>query len=102
MKNKYFYSTVILAIAIIATVNIKNNINIKTLSDISMANIEALANDQETSSVKCSITLNCYDNYGNLITSTTCSSDTGDCTSGEEGLVFPTKYIKCEGHKYTC
>ncbi|WP_455962371.1 NVEALA domain-containing protein [Bacteroides bouchesdurhonensis] len=100
MKNKILYGILGLAIAIITTINAKDNLNIERLSNISMANIEALAAG-EGETVSCSISLSCYNKYGNLTRTITCNSSTGDCTSGTEGI-FKTEYIKCEGIKYTC
>lgn len=102
MKNNFLYGIMVLVIAIIATINTKSSLSdIEQLSNISIANIEALANSHEADAVSCSVSLNCYNAFGNLIKTVECSSSTGDCTSGREGL-FQEEYIKCEGHKYTC
>ena len=102
MKNKILCGIMTIAVVAIAIINVKDGSgNIESLWNMSVADIEGLADSQEADVVSCSVSINCYNAYGRLIKTVECSSSTGDCTSGTEGIL-QTEWIKCEGKKYTC
>lgn len=68
MKVKLFKFVFVIVIAMIAGINVYNAQKPEPMSDIAMANVEALAND-ETGTGKCSIAIawaDCYNNSNGM------------------------------------
>ncbi len=82
MKKKILGGIAVLAIAAIAAFNVNMNTQSSNLSDISLANVEALA-QYEIGSGYLSLTLDCYNWQGVVIGShTSCySGGSSSCTS---------------------
>lgn len=68
MKSKMIKIAFVVAIAFVSGINVFNAQNPAVLSDVAMANVEALAND-ETGTGKCSIAIawaDCYNNSNGM------------------------------------
>lgn len=92
MKKKIM--GIVAIIVIVATVgyNLYASQNEVELSNLALANIEALANDGE-SGYSCSATANCY--YGGRVEGSVSCTGKVSCTSGYE-------YVKCDGRTNYC
>lgn len=92
MKKKIMGLIAIVAIAAVAGYNVyASQYNMK-LSDLALANVEALANDGE-SGYSCSATANCY--YAGRVEGSISCTGKVSCTSGYE-------YVKCDGRTNYC
>jgi hypothetical protein len=91
IKKKILGGTALLAIAAVAAWNMNLNSQGNDLSDVSLANVEALA--QESGGNSCSASANCY--YGSQIEGSVSCTGTSTCTSGHE-------YVKCDGNTSKC
>lgn len=68
MKKNIVKATIVAIVGVIAGINVFNSQNSIELSDVAMANVEALAND-ETGTGKCSIAIawaDCYNNSNGM------------------------------------
>lgn len=81
-----------LAIAFVASYNIYTSLLKTELTDMMVANIEALAED-ENSGYSCSASANCY--FGNRVEGSVSCSGKKSCTSGYE-------YVICDGYTSYC
>ncbi|MEY8687492.1 NVEALA domain-containing protein [Bacteroides sp. AN502(2024)] len=92
MKKKIMGIIAIVVVATVAGYNVYTSQNNVRLSDLVLANIEALANDGE-SGYSCSATANCY--YGGRVEGSVSCTGKVSCTSGYE-------YVKCDGRTNYC
>ena len=92
MKKKMMGFIAIVAIAAVAGYNVDTSRNNMKLSSLTLANVEALANDGE-SGYSCSATANCY-YAGRVEGSVSCTGKTL-CTSGYG-------YVTCDGRTSYC
>lgn len=92
MKKKIMGFVAIVAIAVTSGYNVYTSQNNMKLSDLPLANVEALANDVE-SGYSCSATANCY--YGGRVEGSVSCTGKTSCTSGYG-------YVTCDGRTSSC
>lgn len=93
MKKKIMSIITIIVFGVMLGYNINISKKSKVLSNLTLANIEALANDGEGGGYSCSATANCY--YGERVEGSVSCSGKESCTSGYE-------YVKCDGRTSYC
>ncbi|MDR0575439.1 MAG: NVEALA domain-containing protein [Tannerella sp.] len=91
MKKKFFYGIAVLVTATVATWNV-NLGKSDELSDVFLANVEALA-QESGSRYSCSASANCY--YGSQVEGSVSCTGTTTCVSGFE-------YVRCDGKTSKC
>ncbi|MDR0680723.1 MAG: hypothetical protein LBG15_02555 [Dysgonamonadaceae bacterium] len=91
MIKKIWSGIALLAIVAVAAWNVNLNSQSNDLSEISLANIEALA--QESGGYSCSASANCY--FGSQVEGSAFCTGTSTYTSGYE-------YVKCDGKTSKC
>ena len=90
MNKKIFYGIAVFVVAVVAAWNVNFGSQMKGMSDVSLANIEALA--QETTECPCSCTKVCPD--GSTI-ARCCGQRNCSCHSG-------LLYVECDGVYSSC
>lgn len=107
MKKKITILTVFVAIAASVSVYMTAQKQQYSISDITLANIEALADNENDGQVSCTAEASCRDVLGNLLGRITCMGY-GDevCKIGTEGDPFAAgkvrNYVQCGTRKYVC
>ena len=92
MKKKMMGFIAIVAIVAVTGYNAYTSQNNMKLSSLTLANVEALANDGE-SGYSCSATANCY--YGGRVEGSVSCTGKTSCTSGYG-------YVTCDGRTSSC
>lgn len=105
MKKKITIIAVFVTIATSVTVYITAQNQQYSIADITLANIEALAdNESGGGSYSCTATTNCYDASGTNVTgSVSCTGQI--CSRGVIDGGFwgeDTYYVECDGHRTVC
>lgn len=93
MKKKIMSIFTIVAFGAMLGYNINISQKSKVLSNLTLANVEALANGGEGGGYSCSASANCY--YGGRQEGSVSCSGNVSCTSGYE-------YVKCDGRTSYC
>jgi hypothetical protein len=93
MKKYIISGIAVLAIAAVAAWNVGLNSQKNGLSDIQLANVEALAQESGGGSHSCSASANCY--YGNRVEGSVSCTGIYVCTSS-----FET--VTCDGYTSRC
>ena len=118
MKSKLLKFTLVIVVAIVAVVNVFNAQKPEVLSDVAMANVEALANDENSNddckifsgyslSLKANGTLQEYTHYGygrdilNTFDVVRCIADGTGTLFGSSGIyskmLMNTEIVNCNG-----
>ncbi|WP_242386137.1 NVEALA domain-containing protein [Phocaeicola sartorii] len=95
MKKNILKATIVAAFALIAGMNVYNAQKSDVISDLALANIEALASDEGSGGGTCTVRVSC--GTGN-------SNDFVECSGSqcERHAGTFSRWVKCDGQKTSC
>ena len=95
MKKNILKATIVAAFALIAGMNVYNAQKSDVISDLALANIEALASDEGSGGGTCTVRVSC--GTGN-------SNDFVECSGSqcERHAGIFSRWVKCDGQKTSC
>ena len=107
MKKKSLFGIAILG-AIISTNAYILSLGQRPIGDVTLANIETLAQNEsgsESGGYSCTVTTNCYDfTMSHIMGTISCSGK--ECSRGIEKtgtfIIHENPYVECDGHRTKC